>query len=392
MQDALLHHWGGGTLNILLVSELFPFCDAAGELQMPGGGENHMYAVGRGLASSNQVGVLTSEIPGATYPEDQFPFHLFPVYNRKTAAHRAEDVRYALRLSRELKRISRNFDVIVPQTFIPIFSSFLSRTRVPVVPIVHNVYQPLPLANGIAAWRDLQEGDAIKGVQGCILERICFHYASTCPLVITVSDVIAGMLKYWIPQHKIRVTGNGVYPSEFTQGPKDIDVIYIARFDAPWKNADIVCDALFDTDIQTIIVGDGKLRPRIERRYSSEHMQFTGAVTETKKKELLSRSKILLLASSIEGFAITLLEGLASGCLIAASDIEANRFVDRGSNVIKFFSVGDGEALKSAVIELLRLSETESADIRKRARELVTRYWHWNVIAHKTEIFLRSVV
>jgi glycosyltransferase involved in cell wall biosynthesis len=209
---------------------------------------------------------------------------------------------------------------------------------------------------------------------------------------MTVSAASFEMLQYWVPRHKIRVTGNGVYPEEFTQSTKDIDVICIARFDAPYKNVDIVCDALFGTEVQTIIIGDGKLRSGIESRWANENIQFTGHVSEARKKELLSRSKILLSASSEEGFGITLLEGLASGCLVAASDIAPHRFIDRGSDIIKFFPVGDTEAVKSIVVELLQLTDKECASLRKRARSLVSQYWDWRVITHKTEILLDSVV
>jgi glycosyltransferase involved in cell wall biosynthesis len=210
--------------------------------------------------------------------------------------------------------------------------------------------------------------------------------------VITVSDSSVESLKHWIPQDKIRITGNGIYLDEFKEGSKDIDVICIGRFDAPYKNIDIVCDALFDTNIQTIVVGDGKLRPVIERRYANENLKFTGHVSEATKRELLSRSKILVSASSKEGFGITLLEGLASGCLVAASDIPAHRFVDQGSNVIQFFPVGDEKAIRSAVEGLLSLSKADRENTRERARALITQHWQWQKIARKTEIFLESVI
>ncbi|MGZ4892680.1 MAG: glycosyltransferase family 4 protein [Halobacteriota archaeon] len=380
-------------MRILLVSELFPFCDAAGELQIPGGGENHMYAVGRELVSRNQVTVLTSRMPEAVYPNDQFPFKVRAVDNRKTSAHRSEDLRYAIRLAKELKRIGQQFDVIVPQTFIPILSSFLTRTKVAVVPIVHDVYQSRPLSSGIATWRDLQGGNTLRGFEGCLLERLCLYYSSTCPAVITVSNSSFELLKHWIPEDKIRITGNGVYLNEFKEeAVKDIDVICIGRFDAPYKNINTVCDGLFNTDILTLIIGDGKLRPFLERRYADKNIQFTGYVSESKKRELLSRSKILISASTKEGFGITLLEGLASGCLVAASDIPAHRFVDQGTGVIKFFTVGDSSAIRSSVVELLHLPNTEREKIRQRARALITKHWQWREIANKTELILESVV
>jgi glycosyltransferase involved in cell wall biosynthesis len=377
-------------LNILLVSEFFPFCDAAGELQMPGGGENHMYALGRELSPTNHVTVLTSRVPIATYPKDRFPFRVRTIQNRKVVGLGLADLQYAVRLSRELKRISKYFDVIVPQTFIPVFSAYLSRIKEPVVPIIHDVHQPLSLARGIIAWRNLKGGDTLKGTQACLLERAYLRYASACPMVITVSEPTFEKLKYWVPARKIRVTGNGVYASEFMQNAKEIDVICIARLE-PFKNVDVVCEALFDSDVQTVIVGDGKLRHAIEHRWASENIKFTGRVSEGRKKELLSKSKILLSASSVEGFGITLLEGFASGCLVAASDIAAHRFIDHRSDIIKFFPVGDSGAIRSAVLELLQLSAKESSSLRHRANSLISRYWNWKTIAHKTEVILEAV-
>ena len=378
-------------MKILLVSELFPFCNNAGEVNIQGGGENHMYALSRELAHDNDVAVLTSHVPQASYPSDRFPFRIHTIPNRKTAAHRSEDIRFALRLAKALRRLGSQFEVVVPQTFIPILSAFLSRPSASVVPIIHDVYQPLPLINGIAAWKNLQRGNTIRGIEGCLLERICLNYASNCPLVLTVSDTSCQALQRWIPREKIRVTGNGVYLDEFRRTSKDIDLIAIARFDAPYKNIDLLCEAVIDSDIHTVIVGEGRLRPKIEQRYGGRNIQFTGFVSDKVKRELLARSKVLISASSIEGFGITLLEGLASGCLVAASDIGPHRFIDQGFNVIRFFSVGDTKALMNTVTELLTLSDVERNELYQRANQLITQHWQWSAIAHKTELFLRSL-
>ncbi|MGZ8874903.1 MAG: glycosyltransferase family 4 protein [Halobacteriota archaeon] len=379
-------------MKILFAAELFPFCDEAGELQIQGGGEINTYALARELSNSNHVAVLTSEIPKSAYPPDLFPFDVKNVYNGKTVAQRPENLRFAVRLSRELKRLSPEFDVIVPQTFVPVLSTLLSRVKKPVVPLVYDVYQPLPLVSGIAAWRDLQNGSLARGLQGSLLERVCLYYASTCPLTITISKASLDTLQYWVPRHKIRLTGCGIDLNGYRAGFKDIDVVCIARLDVPYKNVDIVCDALFDSDIRTFIVGEGKLRSKIEQEYGGKNILFTGAISESDKKALLARSRVLVSASSVEGFGITLLEGLASGCLVAASDIGAHRFVDRGSGTIQFFDVGDSIEIKSVVTELLNLSDRDISIKQSQGIELVKRYWQWESIARKTEVLLKSVV
>ncbi len=379
-------------MNILFAAELFPFCDVAGDLQIQGGGEINTYALARELSNNHQVTVITSEIPNSAYPSDLFPFNVQNVYNGKTVAQHPENLRYAFRLSRELRRLAPEYDVIVPQTFVPVLSALLSRVKKPVVPLVYDIYQPLPFVSGVAAWRDLQNGSLARGIQGSLLERVCLYYASTCPLVITISKASLDTLQYWVPRHKIRLTGCGIDLNEYRTGLKDIDVVCIARLDVPYKNVDIVCDALFDSNIRTYIVGEGILRSKLDYEYGGKNIIFTGAMSEPDKKALLARSRVLVSASSVEGFGITLLEGLASGCLVAASDIGAHRFVDRGSGIIQFFDVGDSIEIKSAVTELLNLSDQDISMKQSQGIELVKRYWQWESVARKTEVLLKSVV
>ena len=380
------------SLKILMISELFPFCSAEGEFEVQGGGENHMYAISRELSCNNEISILTSLIPGSVYPEDRFPFEIVKVYNKKITRNASDGLRFVIRLSREIKRLNKEFDVIIPQTFTPIYSTSLARIKKAVVPIIHDVYQPIPLISGISTWKDLQTNNFIKGLKGCLLERACLHYASKCPAVMTVSDSSFEMLQYWIPRYKIRVTGNGIYREDFKSAKKDIDVICIARLDAPYKNIDHVCEAVLGTNLKTVIVGDGKLKQKFEARYGRKNVEFVGSVSQSKKEELLSRSRVLVSASSLEGFGVTLLEGLASGCLVAASDIKPHRFVDQNSNVLRFFTVGDLVGLRKLLNELLSLPESEVRDVEKNGYTLVERYWTWKAVASKTEAVLNSVL
>ena len=375
-----------------MVSELFPFCNAEGELEVQGGGENHMYAISRELSSNNEITVLTSLIPESVYPDDRFPFEMVKVYNKKITGNGSDRFRFAIKLSGEIRHLNEEFDVIIPQTFTPIFSTLIARVKKAVVPIIHDVYQPMPFISGVLAWKDLQMNNFIKGLQGCLLERICLYYASKCPAVMTVSDSSFEMLQYWIPRYKIRVTGNGIYREDFKSAKKDIDVICIARLDAPYKNVDHVCEAVLGTNLKTVIVGDGKLKQKFEAKYGRKNIEFVGSVTQLKKKKLLSRSRVLVSASSLEGFGITLLEGLASGCLVVASDIKPHRFVDQNSNILRFFTVGDLVGLRKLLIELLSLPESEVRDAEREGYALIEQFWTWEAVASKTEAVLNSVL
>ncbi len=152
------------------------------------------------------------------------------------------------------------------------------------------------------------------------------------------------------------------------------------------------CEAVLGTNLKTVIVGDGKLKQKFEAKYGRKNIEFVGSVTQLKKKKLLSRSRVLVSASSLEGFGITLLEGLASGCLVVASDIKPHRFVDQNSNILRFFTVGDLVGLRKLLIELLSLLESEVRDAERDGYALIEQFWTWEAVASKTEAVLNSVL
>ncbi len=74
------------------------------------------------------------------------------------------------------------------------------------------------------------------------------------------------------------------------------------------------------------IVGDGDLRPRLERMAAENHCRdsvvFWGRVSEEKKEELLQRCRCLALPSRGEGFGLVYLEAMRLGrpCLVSRYD------------------------------------------------------------------------
>src|SRR5690606_27772642 len=80
---------------------------------------------------------------------------------------------------------------------------------------------------------------------------------------------------------------------------------------------------------QLIIAGDGYLRPRLETRASAlglKDVVFTGFVQGEDKAALFSLARVLCIPSIVdgsgdsEGFPVVLMEGLASGKIVLASD------------------------------------------------------------------------
>jgi glycosyltransferase involved in cell wall biosynthesis len=78
-------------------------------------------------------------------------------------------------------------------------------------------------------------------------------------------------------------------------------------------------------DLKLYIVGDGPLRPALEQKIREENLEdavkLLGNVDEQEKLELLARAEALIHLGYPEGFAIVVIEALATGTPVIAYDI-----------------------------------------------------------------------
>ena len=90
-----------------------------------------------------------------------------------------------------------------------------------------------------------------------------------------------------------------------------------------------------------IIVGQGEelenLKSMVSRYALNSHVKFYGRVSKTELSELCTAADVFVLPSTSEGHSVALLEAMASGLPIVASDIEGNReSVQDGVNGLLF--------------------------------------------------------
>lgn len=95
-------------------------------------------------------------------------------------------------------------------------------------------------------------------------------------------------------------------------------------------------------------------------------VRFFGRVDESEKSRTLQGSEIFVAPNlSGESFGVVVAEGMAAGCAVVASDIEAFRAVTAGT--ARLVPPGDPRLLAAALVELLR-SPQVTADMGKRSR------------------------
>jgi phosphatidylinositol alpha-mannosyltransferase len=164
------------------------------------------------------------------------------------------------------------------------------------------------------------------------------------------------------------VIPNGVAVARYTAAtplpgyPRAGETIgFIGRYDEPRKGMDVLTDALAlllerRPHLRLVVAGRGEaeeFRAELPAEVS-ERIDLLGQVSEDDKARLL-RSVDIYCAPNTgqESFGIILLEALAAGTPIVASDLDAFKQVLRGGAIGSLFAAGDPAALADALDALL---------------------------------------
>lgn len=107
---------------------------------------------------------------------------------------------------------------------------------------------------------------------------------------------------------------------------------------------------------------------------------FLGAIDDETKAEMFASSDLYVAPhTGGESFGIVLVEAMAAGAPVLASDLEAFRLVVEKGRIGRLFAVGDAAELARAALELLD-DPGERARLREAA-QLVVRRYDWSRVA-----------
>jgi phosphatidylinositol alpha-mannosyltransferase len=185
---------------------------------------------------------------------------------------------------------------------------------------------------------------------------------------------------------------NGVDVGSFASAPRldgyprpGKSVLFLGRYGEPRKGMSVLLGALpvlvkrFD-DIEILIVGRGdEDELRADAGKLAGHLRFLGQVDDAQKASAM-RSADVYCAPNIggESFGIVLVEAMAAGTAVVASDLDAFRRVLLDGKAGRLVPVDDAAALATGLIEVL-----ENDVARERyvdaAAEAVRRY-DWSVV------------
>ncbi|GAA1395893.1 glycosyltransferase family 4 protein [Luteococcus peritonei] len=159
-----------------------------------------------------------------------------------------------------------------------------------------------------------------------------------------------------------QVIGNGISLADHPYPPcrgrwragEHPRLTFIGRYDEPRKGLQVLLEALpavreYHPDLELDVVGHG--RPRTD-----PGVRYRGNLTDRQRNELLAASDAYVAPQTgRESFGIVLLEALASGAPVVASDLPAFREVasDEHGPLGELFTVGEPRALSAALLRSL---------------------------------------
>lgn len=202
------------------------------------------------------------------------------------------------------------------------------------------------------------------GLRGAVLANRVASQLSD--VVVAVSEDAAQVARQVerVPRRKVRVVPNGIDLARFpfadrTGRPGPARAVHVARLN-PIKDQKTLLEAVRlvadrAPDFHLTVVGDGPLREELhalrDRLGLRDHVALLGERSDV--PALLAAADLFLLSSLQEGMSLTLLEAMASGLAVVATDVGGNREVVAHGATGLLVPSRSPERFAAAVLELL---------------------------------------
>lgn len=164
-------------------------------------------------------------------------------------------------------------------------------------------------------------------------------------------------------------------------------IAFLGRYDEPRKGMDVLASALPVVlaevpGLRLRIMGDGDERALRARLPEGLKVEFLGRVDDARKAAVLAAADVYCAPNTGgESFGIVLVEAMAAGTAVVASDLDAFRRVLRDGECGELASVGDPDSLATALVRVLG-DDARRDGLRSRGAEAVREY-DWPVVADR---------
>jgi len=208
-----------------------------------------------------------------------------------------------------------------------------------------------------------RQSDQITEVQSTRLSsiKLLFYYAMRVAydhnthkpdLFVVNSEIVKNrVVRYWgVPEGKVRVVYPPVDTMSYSLDDAETSDYYLTLSRLDWhKDIDGIIKAFNGLSQRLIVAGDGPERETLEAM-AGENVEFTGFVSEERKREILAGAKAFVFNGRDEDFGIATVEALAAGTPVLGVEEGMTRYqVIPGKNGYRHTRDEDGETLKESV-------------------------------------------
>ena len=226
--------------------------------------------------------------------------------------------------------------------------------------------------------------------------------------VVAVSSAMAERLQMQWPQRhtKIQTVYNGIAPEFFAAATrrsgvrKDSIVFAVVGSLVESKHVDQTIHAFHRIvkeghPVRLVIAGDGPLdaalKHQAHRLNLNRHIKFFGAITPEQVAQLMARVDVLVLSSAHEGRPTVVMEAMAAGAAVVASDIDGVRELINHRQTGLLFPPGDIRGLCRHLNALVQQPKTIHLLAQRAQRWIDEQGLTWRNTARRyLEIYRRA--
>ncbi len=355
-----------------------------------GGVTEHVHHTAQELRRrGHEVWIITSHFRGTPHPSEfvhRIGYNVLVPFNRAFV-----DFTVGLTLKQELRDVFAKHDFDIVHTHCPFAPSLpvlaILAANGPQVGTFH-------FTGGVGVLQDL-----FRGILTQVSDKLDARIAVSPTAARTAQAVVPG---------QYRVIPNGVDIERFTpaitpfdewRDPDKVNLLFVGRLD-PRKGLPLLIEAMPEVVARThgrarlLVIGDSYLRARFEASVPGavrDHVWFMGHVPREDLPRWYRTGDIFVSpASGNESFGIVLLEAMASGCPVVASDIEGYRSVVQPDVNGLMFEPGNASVLANTLVSLVDDPERRrllSARGRTRAMEFA-----WPRVTDQIEALYREII
>ncbi|HVL98504.1 MAG TPA: glycosyltransferase family 4 protein [Egibacteraceae bacterium] len=255
---------------------------------------------------------------------------------------------------------------------------------VPLVSAAASAFGPAPVVGTFHAWSD---ADRLYRFVAPVGRRVVRRLAARLAVSPSAQTFVGEALR--LPLGSFQVVPNGVDVSAYADAepfPELADparplLLFVGRLE-PRKGLDVAIRAFLrvhaaDPSVRLCVVGEGPERRRCQDMVPGSlrpHVLFVGAVPEAEKPRYLASADVLIAPNrGGESFGIVLLEAMAAGLPVVASNIPGFRGVVKDARQGRLVPPGDALAVADAVGTLLANAHLRRA-MAAEGRRTAARY------------------